>query len=323
LSFIDEALHEEAAKILNRICNKVSKNANVIIFDMMLHEIVKETYALKVSGMLTIAPFIKASLSSSRDADASTFDFNSFWTNSIIFLKKLYAVDDESGIYELPCNELLDLMDCWLESLPTAMYHDMCELLIQILNESVMIATKDDVPSNTTKDSLHVFQKCFRALCLLGDIETIQSTAHLFLQRSESSSPIDVEVARITCSTLSSLDTNDVAIKLFPSICNLMNSHNSNLRKEAAQLMSKVDVASVITKNKNTEDDLSDNVDVMNQLIKDIEREKHRADNAEKDVAELREINSQLMKEVEQLRVDKERLQQQVAVYSEGSAYIM
>lgn len=38
--------------------------------------------------------------------------------------------------------------------------------------------------------------------------------------------------------------------------------------------------------------------------------------------AQLKEINAELMRQVEKLRSQKERLEQQVAVLSEGSAYI-
>ena len=42
----------------------------------------------------------------------------------------------------------------------------------------------------------------------------------------------------------------------------------------------------------------------------------------QKENEELKEINAELMKQFEKLRHDKERLEQQVAVLSEGSSYI-
>ncbi len=47
----------------------------------------------------------------------------------------------------------------------------------------------------------------------------------------------------------------------------------------------------------------------------------HRSDE-ESEIFQLKEINAELMREVEKLRSQKETLQQQVAVLSEGSSYI-
>lgn len=58
--------------------------------------------------------------------------------------------------------------------------------------------------------------------------------------------------------------------------------------------------------------------DVQNQEDQNVSSIEHQsAENAQ-----LKEINAELMRQVEKLRSQKERLEQQVAVLSEGSAYI-
>jgi hypothetical protein len=54
-----------------------------------------------------------------------------------------------------------------------------------------------------------------------------------------------------------------------------------------------------------------------------IQEEENSSDEEEKALenSQLKEINAELMREVEKLRSQKETLQQQVAVLSEGSAY--
>lgn len=66
------------------------------------------------------------------------------------------------------------------------------------------------------------------------------------------------------------------------------------------------------------ENESEDMDDVQNQEDQSFSSIEHQ--NAEN--AQLKEINAELMRQVEKLRSQKERLEQQVAVLSEGSAYI-
>lgn len=66
------------------------------------------------------------------------------------------------------------------------------------------------------------------------------------------------------------------------------------------------------------ENEREDMDDVQNQEDQSVSSIEHQsAENAQ-----LKEINAELMRQVEKLRSQKERLEQQVAVLSEGSAYI-
>lgn len=66
------------------------------------------------------------------------------------------------------------------------------------------------------------------------------------------------------------------------------------------------------------ENESEDMDDVQNQKDQSVSSIEHQsAENAQ-----LKEINAELMRQVEKLRSQKERLEQQVAVLSEGSAYI-
>ena len=66
------------------------------------------------------------------------------------------------------------------------------------------------------------------------------------------------------------------------------------------------------------ENESEDIDDVQNQEDQSFSSIEHQ--NVEN--AQLKEINAELMRQVEKLRSQKERLEQQVAVLSEGSAYI-
>lgn len=90
--------------------------------------------------------------------------------------------------------------------------------------------------------------------------------------------------------------------------------NDTNIKEEEG-----VDEESPITSEKKVVENESEDIDdVQNQEDQSFSSIEHQ--NAEN--AQLKEINAELMRQVEKLRSQKERLEQQVAVLSEGSAYI-
>ena len=77
------------------------------------------------------------------------------------------------------------------------------------------------------------------------------------MNKQEEQGKTDVAIARIICETLSPISlASDVAVELFPLLCKLMNSKESSLRREAAELMSKVDVSTLMNRAKKAEEDV-------------------------------------------------------------------
>jgi hypothetical protein len=310
---------------LNGICPKVSHDYNVSVLSVVLDKFVKNGTKHEAGRMMMIAPFIKKALDSTKHAE--NVPLQDIWITAISFLSMLISTN-ESGSFNGVCSDLLELLDSCFNSLPSVMHSEMGELLAKITIEADMVLCNPSNSDEDVQDALRIFQKCFSGLCEYTNLERIQSMSNGFLERTTSSDSeavkgdMEIEVARIVCETLASTSiSNDVAVELFPSLCKLMNSQNDSLRKESAELLSKVDVSALMSRVKDAEEQGKSNTELP--IIKErLDMETIRANDAEKDVDELRQINSQLMKEVEHLRAEKAKLEQQVAVLSEGSAYV-
>ena len=294
------------------------------MFSIVLDSFVKQPSTVEPARMLMVAPFIKRALDSTKFAQ--NISLQDLWCKAISFLTVLFSAN-ESKKFNAECSDLLELLDSCFENLPTMMYNEMGELLAKISLESEKVACHQDNSEQLIQDALIIFKKSFSGLCEYTDLHMIQTMSSRFLERSsvtggqETEGGIEIEISRIVCETLLSMDTaNEVAVELFPSLCKLMNSHDNGLRKESADLLSKVDVGALMTRVKDAEAQVQSNTELP-RIKEQLMVETERAEDAELDVAELRQINTQLMKEVEQLRAEKEKLEQQVAVLSEGSAY--
>ena len=329
VSLTDEAFHEEASKILNETSSKVCNNSNISVLSIVLGYFIEKSTAIEASRMMTVAPFLNRALRSSKLAQ--NISLQDLWSKVILFLDILFSAE-ELRKSNLDCGDLLELLESAFVSLPELMYTEMGEFL------SKLVTTSDDLvrnPNQTEKviqDTMNIFQKSFSGLCHFTDLNKIKSVASPFLERAHSAETMEVkkqlnkmdfEVARVVCETLSSMDmiANDVAIELFPSLCKLMNSKNNSLRKESSELVSKVDVSALMVRAKNAEKKLESNPELLS-LKAHVKSETNRANNAQKDADELKQMNTQLMEEVEYLRAEKAKLEQQVAVLSEGSAYM-
>lgn len=113
-------------------------------------------------------------------------------------------------------------------------------------------------------------------------------------------------------------DSESESIQSSPSLVREIDANlvlnDTNIKEEEG-----VDEESPITSEKKVVENESEDIDdVQNQEDQSFSSIEHQ--NAEN--AQLKEINAELMRQVEKLRSQKERLEQQVAVLSEGSAYI-
>ncbi len=329
LNFQDEAFHEEASKILNETCSKVSHDSNISVLSTVLGYVIEQSGAIEASRIMMIAPFINYSLRSS--ALAQNISLQDLWSKVILFLDGLFSAE-ELGRFNLDCSDLSELLESSFISLPELMYNEMGEFLSKLVIISDGVARNPSQTEKIVNDAMHLFQKSFSGLCKFTDLKQIKSVASPLLERAysteikeakEECNSMDFEIAKVVCETLSSMDVlaNDVATELFPSLCKLMNSKNDSLRRESSELVSKVDVSALMARAKDAEEKLESNPELLS-LKEQVKSETERANNAEKDVDELKQMNTQLMKEVEYLRAEKAKLEQQVAVLSEGSAYM-
>lgn len=113
-------------------------------------------------------------------------------------------------------------------------------------------------------------------------------------------------------------DSESESIQSSPSLVRETDANlvlnDTNIKEEEG-----VDEESPITSEKKVVENESEDIDdVQNQEGQSFSSIEHQ--NVEN--AQLKEINAELMRQVEKLRSQKERLEQQVAVLSEGSAYI-
>lgn len=113
-------------------------------------------------------------------------------------------------------------------------------------------------------------------------------------------------------------DSESESIQSSPSLVRETDANlvlnDTNIKEEEG-----VDEESPITSEKKVVENESEDIDdVQNQEDQSFSSIEHQ--NVEN--AQLKEINAELMRQVEKLRSQKERLEQQVAVLSEGSAYI-
>ncbi len=321
-AFPDHAFYEEASKILNKNCSKASDQMNVSVFKIGLSEFHNHPSSSEATRLMTIKPFILRAIGSTQTI---AFD-QQLWEKIVSFLDMLVSLDDNDN-YQTSCNDIIEFLDGCFQCLPLEMYQSMGDSLGKICKESERVAKNDKNHPDVIQNALQIFQKSFYGICRFQNLKYIQTISNHYLERSDSSGTqreilIDAELSKIVCGTLSSLElAGDAAIELFPSLCKLMNSDDSSLRKESAKLMSSVNVSALMHRVNDAEGQLKAESELP-QIKENLQSEISRAENAEKQVDELTQINVQLMREVEQLRADKEKLERQVAVLSEGSAYM-
>ena len=268
---------------MNKTCAQVSDGSNTTVLDMVFGDFVEQSNKLEAAKMMMISPFLKTALMSTKNNQIESFPH--LWKNTISFFYALFSTD-KSSRFNSSCNVLLEMLDILYECLPTLMYNEMGKLLVTIIAESDNVAGNKDSTGEDVQDALRIFQKSFSGLCRFSNLQKIQSTAKDLLERPGSVTSedrkegIDIEIARIICENLSSLSiAHDVVVELFSSLCKLMNSQNSNLRRESAELMSKVDVRNLMARVKVAEEQIQSNND-LTEINESLKIETERADNS-------------------------------------------
>ena len=273
--------------------------------------------------MMMVKQFILKALGSSQNIE---FD-HQLWSDVVSFLDTLSSIDENEKFLP-PYIDIIDVLSACLEYLPVEMYQSIRQTLAKICKSSEKVAKNVNNHSDGIENALQIFEKSFSGICRFQKLQYIQdvSNSYLVLQdansRTERQILVDIELSKIICSTLSSSNlAGEAAIELFPSLCKLMNSDDSRLRKESAELMSNVNVSALMKRANAAEAQLQAESELP-QVQENLQKEIKRAEIAEKQAGELTQINVHLMREVEQLRAEKAKLEQQVAVLSEGSAYM-
>ena len=321
LKLSDNAFYEEASKILNANSSKVSDEMNVIVLKTVLVEFHKHASNTEAARMMKIKQFILSALHSTQTV---CFD-GLLWENIFSFIDSLTSLDD-SGNFLPSCNDIMEYLDGCYQNLPAGKYENIFEPLGKLCKRAESVLKNDNNHDDLIQNTLQVFQKSFYGICLSQKVQKIHGISNYYLKqndesRSQRETLMNAELSKIICSTLSSIElAGDVATELFSSLCRLMNSDDSRLRKESSKLMSNVNVSALMKRVNDAEGKLTESE--LPQIKKNLQHATSRAKTAEKQVDELTQINVQLMKEVEHLRAEKDRLEQQVAVLSEGSAYI-
>ena len=308
---------------MNDISSRVSDDLNVSVFKAVLIAFHKHPNTIEANRMMMVKQFILKALGSSKNTE---FD-HQLWSDVVSFLDTLSSIDENEKFLP-PYIDIIDVLSACLEYLPVEMYQSIRQTLAKICKSSEKVAKNVNNHSDGIENALQIFEKSFSGICRFQKLQYIQdvSNSYLVLQdansRTERQILVDIELSKIICSTLSSSNlAGEAAIELFPSLCKLMNSDDSRLRKESAELMSNVNVSALMKRANAAEAQLQAESELP-QVQENLQKEIKRAEIAEKQAGELTQINVHLMREVEQLRAEKAKLEQQVAVLSEGSAYM-
>ncbi len=322
INCIDNAFFEEAAKILNVVCASVSDSANVSVFGATLIKFHEHSSPSEATRMMMIKPFLLKALQSTKSSQLD----QQLWNHFLSFLDFLSSLN-ENEHFQTSCSDIVEVMNGFFEYLPPEMYSNVGATLIEICRRSDLVAKNVKNREDVITSALQLFEKSFDGICRFQSLEQIKTISNVYLLRSEDSksgreSLIGAELSKIICNVLSSTKlATQVAIELFASLCELMNSEDSELREKSAKLMSRVDVSGLMQRVNDAESKVRAESELP-QVKEQLQKETHRAENAETQVNQLTQINVQLMNEVEQLRAEREKLERQVAVFSEGSAYM-
>jgi len=247
-------------------------------------------------------------------------------------------------------NEILQILTMCSTIMPSSKDVEFGKVLLTGVSESVSLiktlpATttyREGVANEVVDDVLQIFKQCFEETSrLLPSNDSLQSIiAPLFesaiqtieiqiIEESEEISvppfDINIKIATTLCQSLCEVPfVSDIAVELFPLLCRLMNSGEADLRGAASDLLMKINIGRMLERTKQLELKASSAEHLEHEKIKisqQILSERGRADAAEKRVEELQKLNESLSENVNSLELQKERLEQQVAVLSEGSAY--
>jgi len=263
----------------------------------------------------------------------------------LTFLSLLLTTDGLRGPHYLAnTEEILQILTSCSINIPMSKDAVFGEVLLTAVQQSVCMVkllpiASDSESSQMLENVLQIFKQCFKGTTrLICSTESLQSIiAPLFkdaihiIDESERKEEIhvpfniNIKLATTLCESLYQVTfVTDIAAELFPYLCKLMNSGEPNLRRGASNLLTRIDFGGVLERTKKAEleaNNVSQLSRELTQMSNQMLSERDRAVAAEEQVEELQKRYESLFANFECLKLQKDRLEQQVAVLSEGSAY--
>jgi len=267
----------------------------------------------------TLTRVMDSGLEATARVDMSLKDksvIDSIW-DKIIDTVKILLLECLIDGYANNSKSILDIIALFLLHLPPRKYSTVGSILEKGANRAIEVAfgKNEDFDEHLTsadnivEGAIDIFLACFMGLCqkmpsspalksmtgqiLGGTIESSDwptgNSSHQVRARHK--------LALAVCESLKTTSSQDLLVSTFPLLCRLTNVANNNLREAAGQILSGINLADAIS------------------------RERERAETAEAKAREIEEENNALLEEVDYLQVENEELQRQLAVFSESADF--
>ena len=265
-----------------------------------------------------------------KDHDRKALTENS-WSKIFRFIEIVANLKGLESKYFAPnTHEILELISCCIELAPLDKHAELGKVLSIVVNESLSVSKSLDGSEDFSETDLHmndaldVFQTSFSGICkILSDGDSLLSisnsildeaiSATLLVQKEENrKAPIDIKIATLLCGELLRIPRiSEIALQLSSPLLKLINAEDVTLRHHISALLQTLDFVNVVEREKEAERLRSKGQDSIQELQK-----------ARLELEESKETIMELELVIAKLSNDKERLEQQVAVLSEGSAYM-
>lgn len=252
------------------------------------------------------------------------------WSKVFRFMTIVVNMKGLDSKYFAPnTHEILGLISSCVELAPHDKHAELGEVLSTSVSESLFVAKTLDESNDFSDAGLHmnealdVFKMSFSGLCsVLSDGDSLLSISNPILDKAisatlvkedeKSETPIDIKVATLLCGELSGISNiSEIALKLTCRLLKLINSDDASLRHNVSALLQTLDFVNIAEREEEAERLGSEAESSLDEL----QHTKLELEASKKSVLELELVIAELSK-------DKERLEQQVAVLSEGSAYM-
>ena len=226
------------------------------------------------------------------------------------------------GLYIPRSASLLDILNAFVTTVPLRENDRTCLILSSGVASSIDVAQSQSVIANDESkasevmlkamtrggEALKVFEACFDGLCrlqphsqklheLTKNVLEDALPSDLTESGTEGDNELHTDIAVIVCKVISrNAGMDRLVIGIFSLLSKLISVDNEALRREASNILGRVDIGQVI------------------------EEATKRCEVAEKRAQEAEEQIQELIDEIEDLREENESLHQQILVYSTSSA---
>jgi hypothetical protein len=246
---------------------------------------------------------------------------DTIWTDIFSFYRKLLSSSLCMSKPLIDLDDLVEMVANLVKSSPWRKREDLVRLLSSAALDLVLLGEIGiGLTKNLISIRIQLFRNTYTQLSKLApyssDLQTISSTllstvVHNMGITNESENLVQfyIEVGLIICRAIYQMsEASILAASVFSQLCILSNTDYTELRHEANNVLSKIDVAGILRRNEEMQNEMSR-----------IEQERIRADTAE---TRLRECQLQMDKLTEEIAKLKERnvdLQRQVSMLCDGS----